>query len=529
MYSGPKSCHSRLFSWAGMNPTTRIPFFVTLLIISIIPVESRISALHAVLIVSLSGFRAEMAHALPTDCQSTNIVISASGSNTVQSPALPAIRTCKDNSECCEQTECISNICVALNNVTTTFLKAVSRTPNANYVIFSLWDDKCNPYSVTSNFLDSKFYIQEFKSDFNSFQPISQDEGWHGLSDSVVPTVARALLLMDVSDSVRKNQGIAAIKAAVGAFLDSLTKTKKTSIEVAMYVFGGAITQDDPLFTIGTSTLQSSNFSSDYIRFQEMINASNFDCKSIKGEKLDCASTDLYGAVVSGLKKFIPDRTRITYDFLIVFSDGTDQAGLTKISSVESSLQKAPVTVYGVTIPGEGNDLRIWNRIATGGVFSSKDLSSIQTKFQEIATVIGALSRTIYVITYCTPSRSSNPVDVKAFFKLSVSAPPATIEFKATGTLKKADGAAYCDETNAKTLLDGEDFGNTLLASSTSKQNCFNLRRGNANPDLANAARTPAPSPSAASTRNPLSLLFPLLLCSFTVGSTPCLRNLEVY
>lgn len=442
--------------------------FTTLLIASlaISSVESKRTSIPAVIMVSLVVFRADTAHGLTvTDCA----IGTVSNSNANQNKS---IRTCVNDTDCCNGDQCVSRICVDTENIVVTVIKSVSKPLNNIYAIFSLWDEKCNPYAVSSQSLNAVLRIEERKTVGGIFSPISNDESWYGLAENAVPTVARALLVLDVSNSVQKNNGIVAIKTAVTSFLTSL-RGSGDKVEVAMFGFGGttASAKDQILFPISVNTTA---FSSNYDELQTAITEATFACN----EKIDCTTTDLYGAVIFGLQKFATDEKRITYDFMLVFSDGSDQAGLHTIEEVVSSTEISSVTVYGVTIPGEGNSLTIWNQIASGGVYDAKDLNSLKTKFQEIATIISAFSRTIYVITYCTPSRQGSPT-VKVILNVSKQSQP-TFQFSVDSKIFEASGARVCSEENADFAMDLGNIGNAVseLVGSEDTGGCFYSRRG---------------------------------------------------
>lgn len=407
-----------------------------------------------------------MVHAAPSDCPSSTISVASTAS------ALPAIRTCLADSDCCAGQKCVSNVCANTDKIVATVIKSVSKPLNSIYAVFSLWDDNCNPFSVSSQFINSVLRIEEKKPDATTYRPISKDEGWYGLADNSVPSVARALFVIDVSDSVQKNNGIPAIKLAVTSFLQSLAGSGN-KVEVAMFAFGGttATAKDKILFPISADT---STFSNDYTKLQTVINAATFAC----GSGIDCSTTDLYGAVIYGHQKFVTDPKRITYDFMIVFSDGSDQAGLHTIDEVTKTAQSSGVTVYGVTVPGEGNDPQIWDQIASGGVYNAKDLNSLSVRFKEIATVISALSQTIYVISYCTPSRQGAP-SVRAYLNIS-QATSTTLEFTIDSSIFTQKGLT-CSSSNANLTVDVDNIGKALTELVNSQNgNCFYLRRGGA-------------------------------------------------
>jgi hypothetical protein len=409
------------------------------------------------------------------------------GSNISKIQSEP-VKTCLNDTDCCGTEKCVSRVCVNVEKIAVTVIKSVSKPLNNIYAVFSLWDDKCNPYSVSSQSLNAVLRIEERKTVSGVFSPISNDESWYGLAENAVPIVARALLVLDVSNSVQKNNGILAIKTAVTSFLTSLAGSGD-KVEVAMFGFGGTTVgaKDQILFPISANTTA---FSSNYANLQSAITSATFACD----KTIDCTTTDLYGAVIYGLQKFTIDAKRITYDFMLVFSDGSDQAGLHTIEDVVSNTENSAVTVYGVTIPGEGNSLTIWKQIASGGVYDAKDLASLKTKFQEIAIIISAFSRNIYVISYCTPSRQGSPT-VKVVLNVSQQSNPA-FQFTVDSKIFEVNGARVCSEENANFSMDLGNIGNAVaeLVSSEDAGGCFFSRRGSRSSSRSYGATTSPPT-----------------------------------
>ena len=296
--------------------------------------------------------------------------------------------------------KCISNVCVDDTSIFASLLTFSVSTPNMIYSAFSLWDTSCNPYSVPPSALNHSIVVQERSDPSLPFINVSQTESFYGLASDSIPTESHVLLLVDLSGSVQAS--IEQVRAALVAFVNATVDTNSTKLQIAIFGFLGG----EKLVEI------SPYYSNDYEAILRTVKGANLNCSFDAGQ--DC-STNLYGAIVSALSvgNFTSGNATtavaglIRYDFLVVFSDGTDRANRASLSDVSVAMEGAAVVVYGVVVPGE-TDAELFNTLTPGGVYEVSGPSELAGRFAEVAASIAALSGNVYVALHCAAFRGGS-------------------------------------------------------------------------------------------------------------------------
>eukprot|EP01063_Lacrimia_lanifica_P006638 TRINITY_DN1414_c0_g1_i1.p1 TRINITY_DN1414_c0_g1~~TRINITY_DN1414_c0_g1_i1.p1 ORF type:complete len:1931 (+),score=695.98 TRINITY_DN1414_c0_g1_i1:67-5859(+) len=250
----------------------------------------------------------------------------------------------------------------------------------------------------------SDFRVLEFNPDTGVDEPVSKFESLPNLQ--CFPDVT-SIILLDTSGSVRFGGGEQAIRDAVIQYIDRIDQSLTVKHSAAIYSFDG---RD------GIQVIQG--FSSNKETLKQAMN--NWQCDNVNF----CAdpSTNLYGAVEAVeqvISREVGDINWRQKPYLILFTDGTDQAGRVLESSALAQLQRGKQTydleVYGVGLIGETNnglmglDRPALDRLAPEGVFVADALGSLTSQFdkvaQDIVTKTSDTDSTTYRIDYCSPKR----------------------------------------------------------------------------------------------------------------------------
>ncbi len=193
-------------------------------------------------------------------------------------------------------------------------------------------------------------------------------------------------MLVDMSNSVQAS--LSTVQAAVAQFIDTVsTRLTSASVEIGVFGFDGKEKMENLLGT-------NSDFSTDLA-----VASSTISQATLKNRD---PSTNLYGAVVEGLGKFDNSRSQVNY--MLVFTDGTDQAGYYKKAEADNKAASSKATTFVVATEGENNRAAVAD-IATGGLIVLPDISQLSDKFMQAAGTIGLISGNVYVFLYCSPRR----------------------------------------------------------------------------------------------------------------------------
>lgn len=220
-----------------------------------------------------------------------------------------------------------------------------------------------------------------------------------------------SVLLLDLSGSVLNSTDLPRVKDAAVNFIESVMPTSFNpefgSKEMAVFWFDGeaeihALTP----FTINRDAIIDS-------------------IRSIDTDISSDNSTNLNGAVVQGLSALESRLTQTSQDpnlstagAMLIFTDGTDQAGRVSSSSAEATVRSLS-SQYSVFTIGLGseideNTLRKFGRDGFELAVNSFDLNQA---FLDIANKIKSAAGSFYVLEYCSPKRSGeHTIQIRANF-----------------------------------------------------------------------------------------------------------------
>jgi hypothetical protein len=219
-----------------------------------------------------------------------------------------------------------------------------------------------------------------------------------------------SVVLLDLSGSVLRSGDFAALDEAASRYLTAVLAAGGDSHRVALMTFDGRpqpqlvvdFTTDLAALLAGLHSLSTAECSA------------NTECAGF-ADRRTCAgwrcvddSTNLNGAVVAALDtlearlalKDVPWRDAA----LVLFTDGTDQAGRLSAQVALDRAQKTKVHLFSV---GLGTELDATALAAFGrdGAFSIRRADQLTATFETVAARIDALANRFYLLEYCSPRR----------------------------------------------------------------------------------------------------------------------------
>lgn len=196
----------------------------------------------------------------------------------------------------------------------------------------------------------------------------------------------KVVLMLDNSTSLASN--IEQIRQAATMLAYNLVTTtidgKKLNVQVAVYTFSEKVEK-------------LTDFISDKDRLYGVI-WDNY--------KLGKASTDLYGAVITGASKWTDVLTtdKIRKGIMIVFTDGTDTQGSRSYGEALTAVYNKKVFTIGL-----GNDIDpyVLERLGSSGYFYISDINQLSSKFNDVQQEIVDYINSFYVLKYNSPKRGN--------------------------------------------------------------------------------------------------------------------------
>lgn len=209
-----------------------------------------------------------------------------------------------------------------------------------------------------------------------------------------------SVLLLDLSGSILNNADLPKLKEAATAFIDQTIPEEGEDLhgtrEMAVYWFDGEETVH-PLVP----------FTPDGNELVEGI-------ESIDEDISDDASTNLNGAVVQGLsimnsrlEEVKDDSDASIAGSMVLFTDGTDQAGYVETSEAVDSVRNANQehAVFTIGLGGE-IDQEILESLGKDGFELAEDSLQLNDSFLAVAERLEAETNSFYVLEYCSPKRT---------------------------------------------------------------------------------------------------------------------------
>lgn len=221
-----------------------------------------------------------------------------------------------------------------------------------------------------------------------------------------------SMLLLDLSGSILNNADLPRLKEAATTFINRTMPEEGEELygtrEMSVYWFDGEenIHRLVP-FSSGRDTLISG-------------------IKSINEDISDDMSTNLNGAVIQGLsimdsrlKEIREDSDIATAGSMVLFTDGTDQAGRVSTSVALDSVNNANKehALYTIGLGGE-IDQQVLERFGKNGFELAEDSLALNESFLAVAERLEAESNSFYVLEYCSPKRSgTHTLELRAVYE----------------------------------------------------------------------------------------------------------------
>ncbi|NVB36249.1 VWA domain-containing protein [Pseudenhygromyxa sp. WMMC2535] len=253
------------------------------------------------------------------------------------------------------------------------------------------------------------------------------------------------LLLIDMSGSVVDSEDAAKVSEAALLFTSEVEKNNK----VAIYAFDG----EEDIHKITDFTTSSGAAEA------RANSLSNFTPKD--------KSTNLNGAVIQGLEVLDEGLAKaenpLRIGTLVVFTDGTDRASRVSEEEMLGSVRDSSYDVFAIGLGDELSESDLEN-IGKSGTALAKDSAEIQAAFETIGKRIDQLTRSYYLLSYCSPARAGeHTVAIKANHtpegKKNAQTGELETEFDAEGFTKGCDPnkKPKFDITQGDALSGGED------------------------------------------------------------------------
>ena len=220
-----------------------------------------------------------------------------------------------------------------------------------------------------------------------------------------------SVLLLDLSGSVLNDTELPRVKEAAVSFIESVmplaSAAEYGSKEMAVYWFDG---EADIHLLVG---------------FTPNITALSDGINSISESISSDNSTNLNGAVVQGMSviqarvaetKLDPNIS--TAGSLIIFTDGTDQAGRVSASQANTTVSAASneYSVFTIGLGGEIDEAAL-NRFGRDGFELAENSFDLNRSFLTIAEKLESQANSFYVLEYCSPKRSgSHTIQLRAVY-----------------------------------------------------------------------------------------------------------------
>lgn len=223
---------------------------------------------------------------------------------------------------------------------------------------------------------------------------IYEDEGLVSVYESkqtiLNPEVAAAhltLLLVDMSGSVSQSDDATEVMEAASVFASKLGPNNK----VAIYAFDGA----EDIHRISKFTSSSGNAQA------RVASLGRFKSKD--------SSTNLNGAVVKALAvldEALDDaKNPLRFGTLVVFSDGTDRASRVTRDDMLKAVGDSPYEIFAIGLGGEIRPSEL-EAIGRSGTSMAYDRSAIVQAFENVAERIENITKSYYLLSYCSPARA---------------------------------------------------------------------------------------------------------------------------
>ena len=195
------------------------------------------------------------------------------------------------------------------------------------------------------------------------------------------------LLLVDMSGSVAESDDFPMISEAATLFTSEVEKNNK----VAIYAFDGS----EEIHKISDFTGSAGGAQS--------------KANSLSGFSPKDPSTNLNGAIVQGLEILDEGLEKaenpLRIGTLVVFTDGTDRAARVPEDAMLDAVGDTPYDIFAIGL-GEELSEKDLQKIGKSGTALAHDSTEISAAFETIGQRIEKLTRSYYLLSYCSPARA---------------------------------------------------------------------------------------------------------------------------
>lgn len=294
-------------------------------------------------------------------------------------------------------------------------------TPPAKVsVFFKVETEKGDP---VPGLLEENFIIYEKGRNDEARKEISEFEAERRISDNDQIFGYSTILLLDLSGSVTSSS-LNELKQASKSFVDAIMPPGASeSYYMGIWWFDG----EDKLHELVPFTTNTTDLKNGIDSVTPNISSDN--------------STDLYGAIIKGSQIAADELSTnqqkgiLAASSVVVFTDGTDQAGRYAKSAALSAIDKEnPDMSYFSIGLGSEIDEEVLRSVGVNGFAFAEDNTKLIEKFQEIAGLVSAEANSYYLFEYCSPKRDgsgTNELSIRAF--KGQQAGEETTTFNATG------------------------------------------------------------------------------------------------
>ena len=266
--------------------------------------------------------------------------------------------------------------------VSMNLLSGETLEPSVIRLFFTLRD--CNDYGITGKTAED-FVISEDGSEISVFESSQQ------LIPSSLGYDIKTLLLLDMSGSIVSSGNLPNLQESASNFVTSVAGTQS----VGIYGFDGA----QEIYELVPFTDDSQ------VLLDGIAELTNYEIQD--------NSTNLNGGVIKALERLQQEELLSTSSYfqgtLIVFTDGTDQAGWNTDAQAKNTVSGTSHGVFSIGLGGEVDTGHL-SDLGKSGSWTANDVSELNDAFTEMSDVIRAKAESLYIFAYCSPKRNGEHI-----------------------------------------------------------------------------------------------------------------------
>ena len=220
-----------------------------------------------------------------------------------------------------------------------------------------------------------------------------------------------SVVLLDTSGSVLRSGEFTQLQAAAAKYIATVLGAASSGQRISLMTFDGrAAPQAVVDFTSDQHALLDGLTSLGVVECRAASDCAAFaDHRTCAGWRCVDDSTNLNGAVVSTLdllEAHLADTSVPWRDAaLVLFTDGTDQAGRVSSDAAASRAAKTAVHLFSVGL-GDEVDAAALRTFGRDGTFTIASADGLESAFENVAARVTALANRFYLLEYCSPKRS---------------------------------------------------------------------------------------------------------------------------